>query len=247
MASFVLFMSAGQIAYSTITGYVWSVVDHHISNGYASPLANVRDWSHFMSAVQVETHVPAEPRRMFPWLLFIRALIKINLDDPVEVGMGLFMLILMYTLSRPELLPLALTGKHAFDGMKHLRWKDLRDINGYCECNLRGIKQDPLCKRAVAVAGAAWRAIGECTGILNFRTWYQRYLSMMKPTDENAPLLYNDRGKILTYAAGNRLLRKICARVNGCTIKDALMVALGQIQCLPQEPEKPAKPASPRR
>ena len=108
MAGFVLYMvSANSIRYGTITGYVWAVVDKHISMGYASPLSNVRDWAPFMHGVEVEIHVPTEPRLMLPWLLFIRAISQADLSKPHEIAWVLVMLFLFLLISRPELLPTA--------------------------------------------------------------------------------------------------------------------------------------------
>lgn len=62
MASFVVTLGLAGLVYATITNYVWCVVDKHKACGYASPLANVRDWGLFMKSVQVECHEPSEPR-----------------------------------------------------------------------------------------------------------------------------------------------------------------------------------------
>jgi hypothetical protein len=45
MAAWVATMVSLGLVYSTISGYVWGVVDHHLTNHYASPVANVRDWA----------------------------------------------------------------------------------------------------------------------------------------------------------------------------------------------------------
>ena len=71
MASFVLTLAnKGTLVYSSMQGYLWAVVNEHLSKGHASPLANVRDWKLFMHAVQVECHEPSEPRKMVPWVAF---------------------------------------------------------------------------------------------------------------------------------------------------------------------------------
>ena len=60
MASFIIYLANKQLAYPTITSYLWGVVDHHLALGFASPLSTVRDWSTFMHSVEVETHTPAD-------------------------------------------------------------------------------------------------------------------------------------------------------------------------------------------
>ena len=104
MAGFVLFMSCGDIVYSTMQGYVWAVCDHHISSGYASPLCNVRDWKPFVHSAEVEWGKPSVPRRMVPWLLYVRSLARVDFTRASMVGVAALMLILFFIVSRPELL-----------------------------------------------------------------------------------------------------------------------------------------------
>ena len=98
MASFIVDMAATGLVYGTITGYVWAIVDHHKESGYASPLSNVRDWGNFMNAVQVETHSPKEPRKLFPWKVLTQVLLRTNHKDMEEVAAGLFLLLLLVLL-----------------------------------------------------------------------------------------------------------------------------------------------------
>ena len=215
MAAFVLHMvSKNSLRYSTIAGYVWAVVDKHISSGFASPLANVRDWAPFMHGVEVEIHEPAEPRLMLPWLLFIRAIPKADLSKPHEVAWLLVALFLFFLISRPELLPSA-QGNFSVD--KHLARRDVRWVKGYLEVCMQKIKQDPLCKRNACVAGKAWRAIGNGVGVFNTLGFLQLYLSMVQFDSDTSPLSCDERGNPLTYAAANRGLRTLLARVNGVT------------------------------
>ena len=54
MASFVLELVLKQnLVFSSISGYVWGVVDKHLQSHRASPLTNVRDWTYFMHVVEV--------------------------------------------------------------------------------------------------------------------------------------------------------------------------------------------------
>ncbi len=196
MASFVLVLSK-TLAYGTITGYVWCVVDEHTSNGYASPLANVRDWRQFMNSVEVEIHTPSEPRRMFPWLLFMKVLKGVNFEDPEEITCALFMVMLFFLISRPELLPLALTGDSSFDSKKHLRFKDIKFDNGYPEICMRAIKQDPLCKRKTHTMGESWRAIGNCdVHLLSFTNWYKLYTNNRVYRDMDSPFFFRMQTEI---------------------------------------------------
>ena len=105
MASFVVTLGLAGLVYATITNYVWCVVDKHKDCHYASPLANVRDWSLFMKSVQVECHEPSEPRIMVPWPVLTKVVKECNMNDMDEVATVTFVLILLFTGSRPELLP----------------------------------------------------------------------------------------------------------------------------------------------
>ena len=120
MASFVVTLANKQLTYGTITSYVWGVVDHHLSSGYASPLSSVRDWQTFMHSVEVETHTPSEGRRMLPWVALVRLLAQIDVAVKWEVSMALFLLVMLFTMSRPEIIPKSFTGKESFDLGKHL-------------------------------------------------------------------------------------------------------------------------------
>lgn len=234
MASFVVTLADKQLRYGTISSYVWAVVDHHLSQGFASPLSNVRDWTTFMHSVEVETHVPAEGRRMLPWKAMVRVLRTIDRTVRWECGMGLLLLILLFTMSRPEILPKALTGDNSFDLGKHLARKHVRQVHGYIEVCFRSIKQDPLCKRPAIVEGEAWRAIGSCTGVLNVDYWLQTYLdlcSFTSPSSEE-PLFLDDSGRVLTYARANFLLRELLQRVDGFTKEEAYKYALGGVRSL---------------
>ena len=230
MAGFVLFMATpGSIVYSTMTGYVWAVVDHHVSHGYASPLSNVRDWKPFMHSCEVEWGKPSEPRRMLPWLLFIRTLQRVNFTVPWEVGVACVMLVFFFIIARPELLPVTQSG---FDPGKHLRRQDFRWENDYLEVCLRGIKQDPLCKRKGVVAGVAWRAVGNCTGILDTLSMVQRYLSMVTHATQDSPMFLDERGNPLTEASFTRLMRVLFQRVPNCSHADAHLYGANGLRVL---------------
>ena len=235
MASFVLHMVETQkVVYSTIQGYLWAVCEHHIKNGYASPLSNVRDWSPFMHAVEVEIHTPTTGRTMVPWLLFVRMLARVDMRDPAQVGVAFLCIILFFVISRPEIIPTAQDGINGFDQDKHLRWCDVRCTKGYLEVCLRGIKQDPLCKRKTHIKGLAWRAIGNCTGTLDAYSWYRHHmaLSWKHVMDEAEPLFQNGTGGVLTQAVANRLLRVMFMQVEGVTELDASLYSLGGMRPL---------------
>ena len=102
MAGFVLYMSTGAIVYSTMQGYVWAICDNHLSQGHASPLTNVRDWRMFMHSCEVEWGKPSQPRKMVPWLLFVRSLARVDFTSPVQLGVAALMLILFFVVESSE-------------------------------------------------------------------------------------------------------------------------------------------------
>lgn len=214
MASFVLeLVWKGNLVFKSIQGYVWGVVDHHLEHHYASPLSNVRDWAVFMHSVEVETHIPSEPRKMVGWSTFIHTLHKIDRTSPWEVGIGLFMLVLFYCASRPEILPGTLDGQRNFDKQKHFRRRDIRYQDGHWQLCFREIKQDRLCKRKHCVRGEAWRPIGKCTGIMDFGFWATLYFQLVTFESEEAPLWIDDRSNLLTYPKATSLFRLLIRRV----------------------------------
>ena len=214
MASFILELAnKGTLVFSTMQGYLWAVVSEHLSKGHASPLANVRDWKLFMHAVQVECHVPAEPRKMVPWLAFTTFFRSVDVDDYDQVVVACYLLVLFYTISRPEIIPKAHSGKHGWDDSKHLILTDFRNIKGYLEICLRGIKQDPLCKRKEAVCGKAWRAIGDAPKLFNLEFWLNLMVDMRYKlkisVEHNSPLFLMQDGRFLVYATAVRIMRNV--------------------------------------
>lgn len=231
MASFVLHLANHSLAYSTITGYVWAVVDLHTSSGYASPLSNVRDWAIFMHSVEVEVHRPSEPRRMLPWYLFVRSIPLVTATDCGEVAVLILELIELFTCSRSEIIPLVLSG---FNVAKHLRCCDIRwAVHGYLEICFRMIKQDPLCKRKACVAGEAWRAVGDAQGVFDLKSLIQYYFSALRgPYSPEDPFLLQSNGSVLTYSHATKVARAMWARVPGVTEAVANGYSLGGLRVL---------------
>jgi len=214
MASFILELAnKGNLAFSTMQGYLWGVVSEHLGKGHASPLANVRDWKLFMHAVQVECHIPAEPRKMVPWLAFTTFFRSIDVENYNQVVVACYLLTLFYTISRPEIIPRAYSGTHGWDDSKHLILSDFRNIKGYLEVCLRGIKQDPLCKRKEAVCGKAWRAIGEAPKLFNLEHWFNLMVNMRAKLklslEHSSPLFLMEDGRNLVYAMAVKVMRTV--------------------------------------
>ena len=68
-----------------------------------------------MHGVEVETHTPTDGRKMLPWRARIQVLMRIDVTSKAEVGMALLLLIMLFTMSRPEIIPKAYTGAISFN------------------------------------------------------------------------------------------------------------------------------------
>ena len=223
MASFVVTLGLAGLVYGTITNYVWAVVDQHKANHYASPLANVRDWSLFMKSVQVECHEPSEPRLMVPWPVLTKVVKECNMDDMDEVATVSFVLILLFTGSRPELLPKTVA-KFLVD--KNLRAQDMKFESAHesiaekiFSLFMRGTKADPLSLRSVARGkeGGAWRPIGNTTSrLFSVVLWMNRYKIFREQFDngDDTPMFVDKNGHALTYSKCMAVFRRIQHRVN---------------------------------
>jgi len=138
---------------------------------------------------------------------------SVDVDDYDQVVVACYLLVLFYTISRPEIIPKAHSGKHSWDDSKHLILTDFRNIKGYLEICLRGIKQDPLCKRKEAVCGKAWRAIGDAPKLFNLEFWLNLMVDMRYKlkisVEHNSPLFLMQDGRFLVYATAVRIMRNV--------------------------------------
>ena len=216
MSTFILYMcDHAHLKFKTLQGYIWAIVDSHLSAGYASPLANVRDWGHFMRGIEFEVDSSVEPRLMVPWLLFVRSLPRFNVSQLEELSVCLLILLVFFLASRVEFLP---TTQGYFDLAKHLTCSKIRTVKGYIEVNLVGVKQDPLNKRPEhSVAGDCWRAIGPGKGIFDTRQFLDLYLRVTGTRGPDEPFFLDSRRRPLTQPKANEIFRSVMARVPDMT------------------------------
>jgi hypothetical protein len=232
MAGFVATLVSLGLVFSTISGYVWGIVDHHLTNHYASPIANVRDWGSFMSAVQVQSFVPAQPRKMLPFELFLKILVAIDRSVFDEVCLGTILLTEFYTISRGELIPTAQTGNNGFADNKNATTADYRTSNGYLEFCIKAKKQDPLAQRKTAYLGKEWIPIGECKGAMDLAGWLGLYVSFSPSSTHNLagdPLFVTSKGTYATQPWANSLLRTLIRRV-GLPEEEAVKFSLAGVR-----------------
>jgi len=214
MASFVLYMAnSGRIKWSTMQGYVWTISTWHFNRFGASgdPLSGVADWGCFMAALQVQTWVDSivEPRKMVPFMLMVRTLNNMDLNSRSEVALGCMMLMMYYTMSRSETpLPKSAT---SFDRAKHVRRKDVRLLfNQYVEWGFGSIKQKK--RTDVDPDSRDWKPVGECTGVMSMRYWFDQYVSMSSWNSDEDPFFYDEKGP-LVYHQMMKKMRACMSRV----------------------------------
>ena len=218
MASFVVTLGIAGLVYATIVNYVWCVIDKHKMEGYASPLSNVRDWTFFMRSVQVETHMPSEPRLMVPWPVMTEVVKECNQQDMEEIAAVCILLILLFTGSRPEILPKSIS----LFADKHLKCGSIEMRDGPPEhlvILLEGTKADPLGKRPAARgnSGGSWRPIGgTASPLFSVILWMNKYTVFREQFRMEAmdPLFLDSNGKPLTYQKATAIFRRIQHRVD---------------------------------
>ena len=218
MASFVAYMGIKGLCYNTITNYLWAVVDKHKENGYGSPLGNIRDWNLFMRSVQVECHVPSEPRKMVPWKVICAVIKACDQDSMAEIAVCLFLIISLFTGIRPEVLPKT---RASFSTAKHFAMSSYRVVNGHFEVWVTGIKQDPLNLRPAGhfekEGKGVWRVIGSTLSpLFSVICWMNRYLPhrCKFPFGKNTPLFVNPTGHPYTYDALQEVFRQMQRRID---------------------------------
>ena len=223
MASWVLFMAnTGRIKFTTMQGYVWALCTWHFNRFGAAgdPCTGVADWSSFMSALKVQTWVDSvvEPRQMIPFMLLVRTLKVLDWDNRKDVALGCLMLMMYYTMSRSET-PLP-SSKNKFDDGKHVRRCDVRLLQDmYVEWGFGSVKQNRRVDKDPNTRD--WKPVGECSGIMSMRLWFDRYVSMSNWEREDQPFFYDENGPLLYYKM-LQFMRECMARVDGITPEMAL-------------------------
>ena len=231
MASFVLFMAnSGRIKWSTMQGYVWCICTYHFNRYGASgdPLTGVADWACFMAALQVQTWVDSivEPRKMIPFMVMVRTLKALDFSSRKEVGLGCMILMMYYTMSRSETpLPKSST---SFDRAQHVRRRDVRLLMGqYVEWGFGKIKQKKRVDKDPN--DRDWKPVGACTGILNMRLWFDKYVSMSEWSSDEDPFFYDESGP-LVYHSMLKFFRVCMSRV--ISMEEALTYGFHSLRVL---------------
>ena len=154
-----------ELTYKSIETYLWGMRTWQTLQGQADPALGVMGWDAFMSALKVLTWSVSEPRKQTPIWVVEAILDSLDTDSFEDVQFGNLMLDLLYTYSRAECpLPLAHTGREAFDKGKHWRVCDFdARFAGGRTClavRFQAIKQDPRVERPEAAGNQDWAYLG---------------------------------------------------------------------------------------
>ena len=231
MASFVVALSQRDYAYSTIRGYVWGVCEHHIRNGYPSPLTNVRDWSSFMAGVMVQVFRPVQHRRMMPFKPLVCGLTNTNFSLRRMILCGCVVILYLFTMCRGvEFLPKT---KTSFDKEGNLRRKDISLHDDRVEVGVGKIKQDQRSERAaVGSDGREWKPIGRVANpLLDALSWLLIYVEASSWSDGDRPLFYVEDGSPYTLPEFLDDLRQLLVR-GGLTVEESLLYAVHGLRVL---------------
>ena len=229
LAVFVLyFVDETEVAYSTISNYVWALRTWMKFQRQIDPAFGLVEWSDFMGGVEVLTFVPAEPRKEVPGSWILGACQHADRSVFWEVQAVLLQLFLLYTFSRSEA-PLcrSYSGEGGFDPLKHLQVQDVKveTVNGRLAVGVRlkAIKQDPRMQRPAARGEGDWVWIGAEDGPCNILEWLRCYFSFFTggARDPTGPFFVRRDGADLSvpflYSQGLSDVRALWARAPGVT------------------------------
>ena len=220
LAAFVLYLADDtDLAYESISSYVWGLRAWMKLQRQVDPIFGVYDWQDFMMGVHVVTWSVGEPRRAVPISLLRRALGAISLSVFWEVQMGLFILLYLFSFSRSEHpCPKTYGG---FDESQHASVCDVKVVSWRGQqcvaLRLKVIKQDPRMERPEAAGNEDWVYIGDVDDeLFSVFVWLQRVFAFHgQARDASAPFFVApDRKRCLTYSVAMKQFRQLLARVS---------------------------------
>ena len=225
MASFVVDLVKKNLAYSTIKGYIWAVVDAHTRNGYISPLTSVYDWAHFMQGVDVCIGDDKSPqgRKQIPMQMIAAGLAAVDPASRKDLMTAITMLFMLFGVCRVgELLPKT---KAAAEKARHL-WRDgvlLKETHvEYRAPPIR--KNDQRGRRANATDNGEWIPIGRVEkSVFDILPYLVHYLQM-GDVPKDGPFLVHDDGEPFTYTQFQAHFRHLFV-AGGYSAADAALYA----------------------
>jgi len=208
------------LVFKSIDNYVWGFRTWTKLQKQADPIFGVMQWSDFMDAVEVLSHVPSEPRSGAPDHV-LREYFQYLWDRPSFENdqMGFLSVVLYFSFSRSECpCPKAYSGKNVFNRSKHWEVSDFKfctDESGevYLVVRFKMVKQDPRMRRLEARGthgrdpdSGDWVRIGNTRDpIFSVVEWYKRFISHFEGPRDNASPMFQDpvrRTRPLLYGTG---------------------------------------------
>lgn len=220
MAAFVLEMAKDtDLAYGSISKYVWGLRTWTKSERQVDPLFGVYDWQDFMTSVHVKTWSVGEPRRAIPLDLLRKALQAVDLTVFWEVQMALFVVLYLFGFSRSEH-PCPKT-YNSFDADQNAMVRDIQLVTWRgVTCigiRLKVIKQDPRMERPEASGGEDWVYVGDVEDPdFSPTMWLRRVYAFHGQARALTDPFFVDtnRVRVLTYGAAMKHFRTLLARVS---------------------------------
>jgi hypothetical protein len=224
------------LAYGSISSYMWGVRTHMKLQRQFDPAFGVVEYDDMMTSAAVVTWMVSEPRTEIPLVVVREALERVDRSCFWEVQAALEMSIELSTFARSEsIVAGAFSGERAFDDTKNLQVEDLRVFpagtrigstytrRSCLGVRLKGIKQDPRIERPEAQGNADWVYIGDVDDpVLSILGWVRAFFALLAqhcpgPRDPKSPLfLHRDMVRPHTYPHLNADYRALWARAPSC-------------------------------
>jgi hypothetical protein len=237
LAAFLTYLAyETELAYASISGYMWGLRTHMKLQRQFDPAFGVVEYDDMMTAAAVVTWVGSEPRAEIPLVVVREALERVDRSCFWEVQAALEMCIELSTFARAEsIVAGALSGERAFAPTKNLQVKDLRvfpagtrigssyTTRACLGIRLKGIKQDPRLERPEAQGNNDWVYIGDLDDpVLSILGWVRDFFALLAqhrpgPRDPESPLfLHRDMVQPHTYPNLNSDYRALWSRAPSC-------------------------------
>jgi len=220
LAAFVLYLvGQTELAYETISRYVWGLRTWMKSKGQVDPIFGLYDWADFMTSIHVKTWCVGEPRQAIPLDLLRKVLLATNVAIFWEVQMAVFIVLYLFSFARSEHpCPKTYDG---FDKDQHARVDDIQIITWrtvLCVgCRLKVIKQDPRMERPEAAGNEDWVYIGNVDDPqFSIFLWMRRLFQFHGgPRLADSPFFLDENmARVLTYGSALKQFRRLIVRVS---------------------------------
>lgn len=226
LATFIVYLlDETELVGSSIMNYIWALRTYMKLSRQMDPSHGIMEWTDFIRSVEVETWMPAEPRRAVPMELLRTAIAAVDVSSFEQVQMVVLVLMLLFSFARSETpLPKTLDG---VDPMKHLLVCDVGFGAGpvHTRIRLKSTKSDPRMERDAARHNEDWVLLGDVPGDAEFSLlkWMQLLFALHAGRrDASGPFFVHvvNRQQPLTYSAALKQFRSFL-ELGGCSADEA--------------------------